>query len=392
MERIAVVSVALSVMVMILSLAVMIGFKREVPRKLMAFSSHVTLCERRSLHAPDASSLHRTPSLERMIRSIDGFRRMSVYACRGGIVRTPDAVEGVLLKGVDRDFDWQHFGNWLVRGSLPRVGDSIRTKDILLSENLSRKLMLDVGDKVEMLFVEGDARPRRDRFKVSGIYSSGLEEMDRRMVLTDLRNVQRLASWERDQVSGYDIMLDDGELAPRFADELNDRLFYDDAPESINLAASSIQQQFPNIFDWLKAHNVNGAVILVIMLVVAFFSMASALLVLVLERTRMIGLLKALGMGNGPIRKIFLYRSAFIVVRGLMWGNLIGGGLCLLQATTHLVRLSSEGYILSEVPVAVEAWWWLLLNAGFMVAIVLLLIVPASIVTSVKPDETIRYE
>ena len=392
MERIAVVSVALGVAVMILALAVILGFKREVAAKMTGFAGHVAVTDVRGVGTLDAEPVVRSAHVEELIRTTEGFRAMAPYALRGGIVRTADAVEGIVLKGVDGSFDWRFFREWLTEGELPRVGDSVRTKDALLSRTLADRLRLGVGDRVEMLFVEPGELPRRDRFKVSGIYASGLEDMDGAVVLTDLRNVQRLAEWTPEKVSGYEILLDDLAGADAFAARLSDALLYDESDDTRNLVATSVMERYPNIFDWLRAHDVNGAVIVVIMLVVAFFNMASALMILVLERTRMIGLLKAFGMSDGPLRRIFLWRAAFITLRGLAWGNAAGVGLCLLQRATHLVKLDAEGYLLSEVPVALGWGWWLLLNAGFVAAIVALLVVPACVVSTVKPEETIRYE
>ena len=392
MERIAVVSVALGVAVMILALAVILGFKREVAAKMTGFAGHVAVTDVRGVRPLDAEPVVRSAHVWELIRTTEGFRAMAPYALRGGIVRTADAVEGIVLKGVDGSFDWRFFREWLTEGELPRVGDSVRTKDALLSRTLADRLRLGVGDRVEMLFVEPGELPRRDRFKVSGIYASGLEDMDGAVVLTDLRNVQRLAEWTPEKVSGYEILLDDLAGADAFAARLSDALLYDESDDTRNLVATSVMERYPNIFDWLRAHDVNGVVIVVIMLVVAFFNMASALMILVLERTRMIGLLKAFGMSDGQLRRIFLWRAAFITLRGLAWGNAAGVGLCLLQRATHLVKLDAEGYLLSEVPVALGWGWWLLLNAGFVAAIVALLVVPACVVSTVKPEETIRYE
>ena len=383
MERIAVISVALSVAVMLLAMAVIMGFKQEVSRKVAAFSGHAVVNGVRGVGTLDSDPVRRSARAEELIRTTEGFVSLAPYAVKGGIVRTADAVQGVMLKGVDGDYDWSSFGQWLVEGELPRVGDSVRTKDILLSRGMAEKLMLGVGDKVEMLFVETGDRPRRDRFKVAGIYSSGMDEMDDAVIMTDLRNVQRLADWSDGEISGYEIFTSD--LAG--ADD-----FYDDADDTANLAVSSVTELYPNIFDWLKAHDVNAAVIIGIMLVVAFFNMTSALLILVLERTRMIGLLKAFGMRNATLREVFLWRAAFVTLRGLAWGNAAGLAVCLVQKYFHVVKLSSEGYLLSEVPVALGWGWWLALNAGVVAAIVALLVVPACIVSTVKPDESIRYE
>ena len=392
MERIAVGSVALGVAVMILSLAVVVGFKREVARKMEGLVAHVSVTDIRGVDALDSQPVHRNARLEELIRSPDGFVAMAPYAVKGGIVRTDAAVGEVLLKGGGADYDWSCLREWLVAGELPRVGDSIRTKDVLLARALADRMKLDVGDRVEMLFVEPGELPRRDRFKVSGIYDSGMEEMDRTMVLTDIRNVQRLSDWTADEISGYEIRTRSLAEAEPFARTLGRTLLYDEGEGTENLAVECVTERYANIFDWLKAHDVNAAVIIVIMLVVAFFNMTSALLILVLERTRMIGLLKAFGMRNRQIRSIFLWRAAFVTLRGLCWGNVVGVGLCLLQRTTHLVKLNSEGYLLSEVPIALDGGWWILLNIGFVAAIVALLVIPTAVVSRIKPEETIRYE
>ena len=392
MERIAVVSVALGMAVMILAMAVIMGFKREVARKMTGFAAHVAVTDIRGVNALDAQPVRRSAHVEELIRRTDGFVAMAPYAVKGGIVRTADAVGEVMLKGVEADYDWSYFREWLVAGELPRVGGEVRTKDILLSRTLADKLLLGVGDKVEMLFVEPGEMPRRDRFKVAGIYSSGMDEMDDAVIMTDLRNVQRLADWSDGEISGYEIFTSDLAGADDFARRLGRTLLYDDADDTANLAVSSVTELYPNIFDWLKAHDVNAAVIIGIMLVVAFFNMTSALLILVLERTRMIGLLKAFGMRNATLREVFLWRAAFVTLRGLAWGNAAGLAVCLVQKYFHVVKLSSEGYLLSEVPVALGWGWWLALNAGVVAAIVALLVVPACIVSTVKPDESIRYE
>ena len=392
MERIAVLSVALSVGVMILSLAVMMGFKREVTRKITGFAAHATLTDVRNVRSLNSVPVRRSDYLESLIRGTEGFVSMAPYALQGGIVRTDEAVEGIVLKGVDASYDWRFFEEWLLEGALPRVGDSIRTKEILVSRNLSRRLKLGVGDRVEMLFVERDRMPRRDRFKIAGIYSSGMDEMDNTLVMTDLRNVQRLSDRSDREITGYEIFTRSLASSGEYVRQLDRTLLYDESGETDNLTVQSVEMQYANIFDWLKAHDVNAAVIIAIMLLVAFFNMTSALLILVMERTRMIGLLKSLGMPDGQLRRIFLYRAAFVALRGMAWGNGAGLTLCLLQQWTGAVKLSAEGYLLSEVPVAVEWSWWLLLNGGVLATIVLLLVIPASVVSRIRPDEAIRYE
>ncbi len=388
MERIAVVSVALSMAVMILSLAVIYGFKHEIAHKMTLFSAHVTL---QNIRGKDYTIL-RSDDLEQLLRATPRFESLSPFVLKEGIVRTDDEVEGVLLKGIDSTCNQSLFGEWLIAGELPAIGGAMRTKDILVSSALADRLRLGVGDRIEMLFVDRDDTPRRDRFKVSGIYSSGMDDMDTALIFTDMRNVQRLRDLPSDEISGYDVYVDEVSSSPQYADAVNEALLYAESDELINLQAVDVYENYPNVFDWLKAHDVNSTVILVIMLVVSFFNMAVALLVLVLERTPMIGLLKAMGMRNGALRTIFLYRAAFIAVKGLLIGNFVGVGLALLQRGLHLVKLSPEGYLLSEVPVSLDWWWWVSLNVGFMLSIVVLLLLPASIISTIKPEETIKYE
>ena len=377
MSRIAVVSVAVSVAVMLVALAVILGFKREVTARMVGFSAPVEVIDGAGIYAAESRPVAATARFEALLRAVDGVQRATPYAVKSGIVRTRDAMEGVALKGVE--------------GRLPRVGDSLRTKELLLSARTARLLGVHAGDKVEMLFVAGDERPRRDRFKVSGLYSTGMEELER-TALTDLRNVQRLSGWSSGEVSGYDLFLGDVRQADRLAEAVNDALLRSDLPETDGVVAVSVGERYPAVFDWLKAHDVNAAVVIAVMVAVAFFNMASALLILVLERTRMIGLLKAMGMENRRIRRIFLYRAAFIVGRGLLWGNLAAGLLCWLQARFHLLRLDPAGYMLSEVPVAVSAGWWLAVDVAAAGAILALLLVPAAFVARIRPDEAIKTD
>ena len=391
MSRIAVVSVAVSVAVMLVALAVILGFKREVTARMVGFSAPVEVIDGAGIYAAESRPVAATARFEALLRAVDGVQRATPYAVKSGIVRTRDAMEGVALKGVDGSYDWSFFAGRLTEGRLPRVGDSLRTKELLLSARTARLLGVHAGDKVEMLFVAGDERPRRDRFKVSGLYSTGMEELER-TALTDLRTVQRLSGWSSDEVSGYDLFLGDVRQADRLAEAVNDALLRSDLPETDGVVAVSVGERYPAVFDWLKAHDVNAAVVIAVMVAVAFFNMASALLILVLERTRMIGLLKAMGMENRRICRIFLYRAAFIVGRGLLWGNLAAGLLCWLQARFHLLRLDPAGYMLSEVPVAVSAGWWLAVDVAAAGAILALLLVPAAFVARIRPDEAIKTD
>ncbi len=392
MVRIATASVAIGVAVMIVTMAVVMGFKEEIARKMSGFTSHVQLTYIRSSNSLESAPILRSENIEEMIRSMEGFHSMSVYALKGGVIKSNEGVAGLVLKGVDGDYDYSFFAEALVEGVLPRVADSVRYKEILLPKVVADRLNLAVGDRVEMLFVESDALPRRDRFKVCGLFSTGMDEMDKTLALTDIRNVQRLSGWDEQTISGYEISVSDFSHVEEFADTLNNNLLFEGGDDATNLVAMSVKQLYGTLFNWLKTHDINALVIIIIMIVVALFNMMSALLIMVLERTRMVGVLKALGMDNSSLQRIFLYQASFLVVRGMVWGNVVGIGICLLQKWTHILKLDAAGYMLSEVPIALDWWWLAALNIGSLAIIVLTLTLPTRIISSVRPEEAMRYE
>lgn len=392
MVRIATATVAISVAVMIVALAVITGFKREITEKIIGFGAHVQVVNLDANSSFERAPIDRAPNLERRVAELPLTASISPFAVKGGIVRTAEAMQGVMLKGVGEGYDSTFFAANLVRGRLPRVGGEERHKDLLISSSLAAMLRLDTASKAEMLFVQEDGRPRRDRFKVCGIYSTGMGDMDDMMVVTELRNVQRLNGWTEVQITGYEINCSDFARLAEYSATIDLIAAEVSVSEGRNLMADNIERRYPTIFDWLRAHNVNALVIIVIMIAVALMNMISAMLIILLERTRMIGLLKAMGMRNGAIQRVFLYRSLYIVVRGVLWGNVIGLEICALQRWGHIVKLDPSGYMLSEVPISIELWWWLTLNVGTVVAIVLLMALPTMIISFIKPDTTIRYQ
>lgn len=392
MVRIASLTVGIGMAVMIVSMAVISGFRSEITGKLIGFGAHVQVVNLDGNNSLETNPIPRNPALVERLSRIPGFAAAHPFAIKGGILKTDEAMQGIMLKGVDGDYDWSFFAQNLLEGELPRVGDSLRTKDILVSATLARLMKLGVGDRVEMLFIREGRPPRRDRFKVSGLYESGFEELDKMVIPTDIRNVQRLNGWDPDRITGYELTTRDFGQMDRFADEVHGILAETEPLDGESLMAVSIREKFPNLFDWLQAHNVNVAVIITIMLLVALLNMVSALLIILLERTRMIGVLKALGMNNRSLQKIFVIRSAFIVLRGMLWGNAAGLVLCLVQAQTHIVKLNQSGYFLSSVPVELDWGWWIALNAGTFGIIVALMTVPTLIVSRIRPDVTIRYQ
>ncbi len=388
----ATVAVALSLAVMLLSMAVIMGFKAQVESKFTSFSGDVIVGDIRSLNTSESYPITDSESIRELIGSVAQIESISRYALKGGIAKTDSSIEGLLLKGVDSSYDMGAYEEWLVEGRLPSIVDSLRNKDILISEYTARKLDMGVGDKFEMLFIDQTLSPRRDRFKIVGIYNSGVAEIDLRNAITDLRNVQRLMDWSKEQISGYEIRLPQETDAQEFASQCNFELLYSTDESTLNMVANSIYELYPAIFDWLRTHDVNAAVILGVMLTVALFNMVSVLLILVLERRRMIGIMRAMGMSNRNIGRIFLYRSMIITTKGVAWGNIVALTLCLAQKYLHIIKLDSSGYILSEVPISIDLWWWLAINVGAVVVIAITLTLPARIVANISPEESIRYQ
>ncbi len=391
MVRIATATTAIGIAVMIVAVAVIMGFRTQISAKISAFAGHLRVQALDYGGSPDTAPIRLDPALEADIASIPGFRSIAPYAMKVGIVRTDEATQGVVLKGVGEDYDLSFFEECLREGALPRIADSVLHKDILISTSTARVLKLGVDDRVEILFVNGDRPPRRDRFRVCGLYSSGLEEMDSRFALTDIAAVRRLGGWDADRVTGYEIVADDMEDLGALMESVVEAVLPYDTGEP-PLMVRSVTGDFPQLFDWLATHDVNAAVIIAIMIVVALISMVSALLIILLERIRMIGILKTMGMANGSLRRIFVIRSARIVLWGLVIGNVFGIGLAFAQQRFGFLKLDEAGYFLSQVPIALDAWWIVALNVGTLVILVALMLFPTSIVSRITPEKTVRYQ
>lgn len=390
MVRIASLSVAIGLAVMIVALAVIFGFKREISQKLIGFGSHVQLVNLDGNSSYETVPISKQQPVLADIQALPDFVELFPFAIKAGIIQTDDAMQGVVLKGVDSSYNWMFFEQTLQEGKLPRTSDSVRTKDVLISRTLAQILNLHVGDPVEMLFIQDP--PRRDKFKVCGIYDTQLGELDQTFLLTDIRNVQRLNRWSADQVTGFEINTRDLSYLERFTEEVEELVFLTPSAEGEHVRAINIKERYPMIFDWLDAHNVNAAVIITVMLLVALFNMIAALLIILLERTSMIGVLKALGMENRALQKMFVIRSSFVILQGMFWGNVVGVGLCLIQHYTGFVALDQAGYFLTIVPIYIHWGYWALLNLVAFIFILSLLSLPTLIISLILPEKSIRFE
>ena len=384
--RIGIVSIALGLAVMILAIAILTGFQREIRDKVSGFSAHITITS-----YDFNKSLESTPVLINQpfyphLDTMKGIKHIQVFATKGGIVKTDEQMEGVILKGIGHDYDWTILNEWIISGKLPEFVDSVRSTDILVSSLIADKLGFTVGDDVRMYFVtEGQKQPRGRKFKVAGIYASGFEDFDAHYIYGDIRQIQRLNNWGEHMASGFEVFVDDFDNVDEIAQQLKSYIGY-------HLKSETVKQTEEQIFSWLELQDMNVIVIVVLMVVVAGFSMISALLILILEKTNMIGILKALGSRNASIRKIFIFNAAYIIGIGLFWGNLIGIGLCLLQSHFGIVPLPVESYYVSTVPIQLSWVHILILNAGTFIFCTLMLILPSFVITRITPVKAIRFK
>lgn len=407
--RIAVVAVALSVAVMIAATALIAGFKKEISSKIFGFWGHIHITDTdidrnlldsrpirtdqpfypsldtlRRIRYIDRSELFGRP-VERIRETKGGVRHIQVYALKPGIIKAKEEIEGIILKGVGRDFDWSFMNQYIVAGRPLSLPDTAMSSEILISRQTADRLKVDVGDHFIVHFVEQGEQLRR-RFEVVGIYKTGLEEYDQKFALVDIRQIQRLLGWSEQEVSGFEVFLDN-------LDDLNpitEYIYFEILPN--DLYAEPIREKLPEIFDWLDLQDINEVVILALMVVVAIINMVTALMILILERTNMIGTLKALGSSNWSIRRIFLYYAAYIVAIGLFWGNIIGIGLCWLQDRFHLIRLDEANYYLSVAPIQLNVWTIVALNVGTLIITLVFLVLPSYLVTRISPVKAIRFK
>lgn len=391
--RIALFGIALGLTVMIISVSVITGFKSEIRNKVIGFGSHIQIVNFEAQNSFELPAISRNQPFLEDLSSIEGIRRTEVFATKPGMIKTDESIQGIVFKGVDTDYDWSFFRKNLIKGNLPQISGSERSNEVLLSEKICNLLKLDVNDRAVLYFInENENNPRMLQLQVSGIYNTGLEEFDNLFVMGDIRQVQRLNDWKSDEISGFELLIDDFSHIDEIEQQVR-RVVINYTDDNLNiLRTENITRKYPQIFDWLSILDMNVWVILTLMILVAGFNMISGLLVLILERSNMIGVLKALGSPNWSIRKVFLYLSLFLTGRGMLWGNLTGISLVVIQKFFHVVKLNPETYYVDMVPVNFSMLHLLLLNAGSILAITLMLVIPSYLVSKISPDKTIRFD
>ncbi|MFC2115322.1 ABC transporter permease [Bacteroidota bacterium] len=387
---VAIFGISLGLAVMIVSVAVVTGFKNEISRKVVGFASHIQILNFDSNISYETRPINSQQNFIDELRADPAIQKVQVFATKAGIIKTRSEIQGVVVKGVGADYDWGFLQNYLLEGTIPVIQDSVQSNDVMISRYIASLLKLELNDEFLMYFIQDP--PRMRRFTVTGIFETSLEEFDKIFVFGDIRHIQRLNDWTGEQISGFEININDfSELEEQTARVMN-IVGYGFEEDGSRLKVVNIYDKYPQIFDWLNLQDMNVLIILVLMLVVAGFNMVSGLLILILDRTNMIGILKALGSPNVSIRKIFLYQSGFMILKGLLWGNIIGIGISLAQKYFGFIELDQSSYYLSTVPINMNALQIMALNLGTAVIIILMLIIPSMVITRISPARAIRFE
>ena len=389
--RISVLGIALGLAVMILAIAIVTGFQNEIKNKLIGFGSHIVITNYDDNVSDEPQPISKNQPFLPELKNHKEIAHVQIYATKSGIVKTKNVNEGVLLKGVGADYDWKFIKENLKSGKVFSVSDTGASRDIIISQYLADELELKLNDKMVIYFLTRKKdtmsvqyEQRIKTFNVSGIYETGYEDYDKKLVLVDIGQIQKINFWENDLIGGFEIAVKDYKKVDAVGEEVDDII-------GQGLSVQTVKQMNESVFAWLDWMDVNVQIILILMVIVAGINMMSALLILILERTTMIGLLKALGARNTSIQKVFLYNSAFIIGKGLLWGNIIGIGLALLQQHFGLFKLDAKIYYLTQIPININLLYILLLNIGTLLCCLIMLIIPSFIVSKITPVKAIRF-
>ena len=388
--NIAIFGISLGLAVMIVAMAVVTGFKNEITRKVVGFAAHIQILNFDSNISYETQPINSQQEFLSELREDPSIASVQVFATKAGIIKTKSDIQGVVLKGVGPGYDWGFLQDYLREGEILSLSDSARSNKVLISRHIASLLKLSLNDDFLMYFIQDP--PRWRRFTVAGIFETSLEEFDKVFIFGDIRHIQKLNDWSEEQVSGLEVNLTTFSELDRQTSHVINTVGFGFEEDGSRLKVINVHEKYPQIFDWLNLQDMNVLIILILMLVVAGFNMVSGLLILILDRTNMIGILKALGSPNVSIRKIFMYQSGFLILRGLFWGNIIGIGICLLQKYTGIMELDQSSYYLNTVPVNLNALHVIVLNLGTALAIIGMLIIPSMIISRISPARAIRFE
>lgn len=389
--RIAMWGIAVGLAVMIIAVSVVVGFKNEVRGKVVGLGSDITVTDLDSQNSYETNPVSVSDSLMHVFRTTEGVKHVQRYSTKAGMIMTDDNFLGMVLKGVAEEYDWDFLRKHLQEGEIPAFSDTASSNRTLISRTIANKLHIQIGDKLYTYYVNGD-QVRARRLEVAGIYQTNFSIYDDLFLLTDLYTVNRLNSWEPEQVSGVELEIKDYTRKEEIKELLRDKIDMQTDSYGSTYYVQSIEEMNPQIFAWLDLLDLNVWVILILMTGVAGFTMISGLLILILERTNMIGIFKALGADNWAIRKVFLSFSVFLIGRGMFWGNLIGLTFIVLQSQFRLFKLDPSTYYVDAVPVEFNLWLYLLLNVCTLIVSVWMLVGPSYLITRIHPAKSIRFE
>jgi len=385
--KIGIIAIALGIIIMMIAIATSAGLQQKIREKISGFNGHIQITNFDNNYSeitlePVSVNQEFYPEFN----DVEGIKNVQVYATKPGIIRTESDFEGIIFKGVSNDYDWSFFNEYLIEGSLP-VFSSETSNDVLISRTIANRLQIDLNDELNIFFLKEDpTKPAWIRVvKVVGVYNSGFQEFDENFVIADIRHIQKMNRWSEDEVGGFEVLVEEFDGL-----KLKSAEVYSQTPPTLN--SQSILEKYPAVFEWISLFDNNTYLIIAIMILVAGINMITALLVLILERTQMIGILKALGAQNFNIRKVFLYNAGYLILKGLFWGNLIGIGLLLVQKVFKVISLNPETYYVSTVPIQLNIGYILLLNIGTMLLCMLMLIIPTLIISKVNPVKSIKFE
>ncbi len=387
--RIATLGISVGMIVMLLALCIILGFKAEIRNKTIGFGGHIQLVNYDSNNTYEMEPILISDSLKQELLEIPNLTHIQSFASKPGIIKTNEAFQAVVFKGIDNCFDWSFFQKNLVAGDILNTKDSTQNQ-VVISKYLADIFQLQLGDSFFAYFMQDQVRARK--FIIEGIYATNFIEYDKLIVLTDINHIKLLNEWKNNEVSGYEILINDFKHLDEVAGLVSLKTANKPTENNNFLFSQSIRDINPQIFSWLDLLDINVWIILFLMLAVAGFNMISGLLILILERTNMIGILKSLGSNNWSIRKIFLYHSSFLIAKGMFWGNLIGLGLCAIQYFTGIIPLDPEAYYISTVPILFHWGLILALNLGTLLISILMMVGPSYLITKILPAEIIRYE
>ena len=383
--RIAILAIAISVAVMILSVFILSGFKDNISNKVIGFGSHIKITKFNNNQSFENDPIDFNVDIYDKINNLDFVSHINIYATKAGIIKNDVDIHGIVLKGVSGDYNWEFFKNNLISGDIPNIKDStkIASNDILISESISKKLNIKLGEELVIYFIQNPARVRK--FKVSGIYKTALSEFDDITAIADLNHIIKLNNWNNNQIGGYEIKTKDFDNVGSYTSKIDELIDFD-------LKAQNSKDLNPQIFDWLRLQDFNVVIILILMLLVGCVNMVTSLLIIILEKSKFIGVLKAIGLSNWNIRKIFIYNSLYILLNGLFWANLVVILFTFFQKRFHLISLDETIYFMSSVPVKFDVFSMFIINIGTIIICYLVLIIPTILIAKISPAKSIRFE